>query len=49
MLLTGTGDYDSRHAYLIIDWLGDPLPDVRGTITSVEPAAFPEPVPAPAE
>ena len=48
MLLTGSGDYDGLYAYVFTDWLNDE-PQIRGIITSLEPAAFPGPVPAPAE
>ena len=48
MLLTGSGDYDGLYAYVVTDWLNDE-PKIRGIITSLEPAAFPEPVPAPSE
>jgi hypothetical protein len=47
MLLTGSGDYEGLYAYVFTDWLNEP--NIRGIITSLEPAAFPEPVPAPAE
>ena len=48
MLLTGTGDYDGLYAYVVADWLNDE-PQICGIITSLEPAAFPAPVPALAE
>jgi len=47
MLLTGTGGYEGLYAYVLTDFSDEP--PIRGIITSLEPAAFPEPVPAPAE
>jgi hypothetical protein len=47
MLLTGTGEYEGKCAYIVADWLDEP--PVRGIITSLEPADFPDPVPPPVE
>ena len=47
MLLTGSGDYEVLYAYVFADWLNEP--NFQGIITSLEPAAFPEPIPTPAE
>jgi len=47
MRFTGTGGYEGLYASVYADWQEDP--PVRGSITSLEHAPYPDPVPAPTE
>ena len=47
MQFTGTDGYEGLYAYVYADWQEDP--PVRGIITSLEHAPYPDPVPAPTE